>query len=120
MKLYVASSWRNPLYPPLVAMLRAWKHDVYDFRDRGFSWNELWPEYNDNTLPAQEIINGLVMDRAIEGYNRDKDALDWADACIMAMPCGNSAHAEFGYAVGLNKPTCVLLPYDIKVKPDLI
>jgi hypothetical protein len=31
-RLYVASSWRNPIQPSIVADLRAQGHDVYDFR----------------------------------------------------------------------------------------
>src|SRR5258705_2332390 len=46
MKIYVASSWRNPLQPAIVHTLRRCGHDVYDFRspkpgDRGFHWSEL-------------------------------------------------------------------------------
>ncbi|MCQ2145827.1 MAG: hypothetical protein MJY72_08790 [Bacteroidales bacterium] len=35
MKIYVASSWRNPHYPAVVAALRDAGFDVYDFRNPG-------------------------------------------------------------------------------------
>ena len=49
-KIYVASSWRNEHYPRVVALLRAWGHDVYDFRnppsgDPGFKWSNVDERY---------------------------------------------------------------------------
>jgi hypothetical protein len=46
MKLYVASSWRNPLQPTIVHALRRSGHEVYDFRnpkegDTGFGWQQV-------------------------------------------------------------------------------
>ena len=38
------------------------------------------------------------------------DALLEADACVLVLPCGASAHLEFGYAVGAEKLTAVLFP----------
>ena len=32
-KVYVASSWRNPIQPAIVALLRGHALDVYDFRN---------------------------------------------------------------------------------------
>lgn len=120
MKIYVASSWRNPLYPPLVSMLRAWGHNVYDFRDDGFSWAQIDPNYDGRELDADNIISLLQSARAGAGYLRDKEALDWAEVVILCMPCGNSAHAEFGYAVGAGKRTIVLLPHGEGIRPDLM
>jgi hypothetical protein len=43
--VYVASSWRNPMQPAVVAALRAAGIDCYDFRNpeggTGFSWSEV-------------------------------------------------------------------------------
>ena len=47
MKLYVASSWRNPVHPSVVEVLLEAGHEVYDFRNppggTGFSWREVDP-----------------------------------------------------------------------------
>ena len=37
MKVYVASSWNNEVYPEVVKALRRAGHDVYDFRHQGIS-----------------------------------------------------------------------------------
>jgi hypothetical protein len=120
MKLYLASSWKNSLYPPLLSMLRSWGHEVYDFRENGFSWYEVYPSWNGDDVLVEEIIPGLTADRAKEGFNRYVEALNWAEACILCLPCGNSAHAEFGYAVGKGKLTAVVLPYSGNIRPDLL
>ena len=45
-KIYVASSWRNPYQPEVVAALRKAGHEVYDFRNPkdnpgGFHWADV-------------------------------------------------------------------------------
>lgn len=35
MKIYVASSWKNRVQPHVVKMLRAFGHEVYDFKNPG-------------------------------------------------------------------------------------
>ncbi|MDE2020749.1 MAG: hypothetical protein KGJ13_10470, partial [Patescibacteria group bacterium] len=49
-RIYVASSWRNSSQPTLVAVLRHYGHEVYDFRNPfngvpGFAWSEIDPEW---------------------------------------------------------------------------
>lgn len=112
MKVYVASSWRCPKQPAVVAALRDAGHDVYDFRhpnpgDNGFSWSDIdghWQQWS-----AKEFRRGLAHDLAAKGFKLDMQALKKCDACVLVLPCGRSAHLEMGYAVGANKLTCVLL-----------
>ncbi|KKL81335.1 hypothetical protein LCGC14_1995830 [marine sediment metagenome] len=40
-KIYVATSWRNPVQPYMIEILRSHKHKVYDFREKGFHWNDI-------------------------------------------------------------------------------
>lgn len=45
MRIYIASSWKNPYQQHVVTALRATGHDVYDFRnptpgDHGFDWRQ--------------------------------------------------------------------------------
>jgi hypothetical protein len=35
--------------------------------------------------------------------------MEWADACVIVMPCGRSAHIEAGYFVGAKKLLVILL-----------
>lgn len=112
MKIYVASSWRNPVQPHVVALLKADGHEVYDFRhpepgNDGFKWSDVgigWQDWDAETYRRQ-----LQHPIAQDGFNLDKAALDNADACVLVMPCGRSAHLEAGYAIGTGKPTAILL-----------
>ncbi len=131
MKIYVASSWRNAYQPGVVQRLRELGHEVYDFRGPGdgwggsgtgpggFSWSEIDPEWKEAwPTNVNRYIEGLNHPRAVEGFRRDMDALQVADACIMVMPCGPSASMEMGWAVGARKLVAVFMP-EIR-EPDLM
>ena len=110
--MYVASSWRNLIQPDVVKMLVEAGHDVYDFRNpfqngTGFRWADIASDWED--WSSEELINGLEHPLASKGFKSDMDALDWAEAVVMVMPCGRSSHLELGYAVGQRKKTVVLL-----------
>lgn len=112
MNIYVASSWRNPSQPEVVTRLRNAGHEVYDFRNpapdnTGFSWRDVDPDWQKWT-PA-EFCEGLNHPVAARGFGYDMDALDAADAVVLVMPCGRSAHLELGYAAGAGKRTAILL-----------
>ena len=113
MKLYVASSWRNPHQQSVVLHLRHRGHEVYDFmhppggEHLGFSWSDVdlrWPEWS----PA-EYLKGLEHPVAEAGFQSDWTAMVWAEACVLVLPCGRSAHLEAGYFAGANKPLIILL-----------
>lgn len=110
---YVASSWRNEyLHRGVVEVIRAAGHEVYDFRnprpgDNGFHWSEIdpdWKNWSPRTFRAS-----LEHPIAVAGLNSDVSALRIADAVILVMPCGRSAHLELGYAIGAGKKTAILL-----------
>lgn len=122
-RIYVASSWRNPLQPSIVAILREFGHEVYDFRNpapgnKGFAWGEIDREWLKWT-PAQfaELLHSHPVAQA--GFALDKGALDWCDTCVLVLPCGRSAHLEAGYAAGQGKPVYFLLHED-KFEPELM
>lgn len=128
-RIYLASSWRNPYYFDVLAKLRAAGHEVYDFRNpapgnKGFAWRdcggqaaEEGPGSGANTIPS--YLEAIRSERATEGFRFDKNALDWCDTCVLALPCGRSAHLELGYAAGQGKDTFVLLHED-KFEPELM
>lgn len=130
MRIYVASSWRNNYQQTVVQRLREIGHEVYDFRGSGdgwgnggngpggFGWHELDPNWKEWVTDVPSYINALGQPRAIEGFRRDMDALIRADACIMVNPCGQSAHAEMGWAAGAGKLVIVYCP-EIR-EPDLM
>ena len=107
MKIYVASSWRNHLQAGVVAALREMGHTVYDFRHppqgAGFGWKQIDKDWQSWT--PSRWLEALAHPLAVAGFKSDMDALKWADACVLVMPCGKSAHLEFGYAVGAGKKT---------------
>lgn len=131
MKIYVASSWRNPIQPEIVERLRMFGHEVYDFRNPhqtseasngrkgvGFSWSEIdsdWPLWT----PAQ-FRKALSATIALDGFISDSDAIRWCDAliCVPGNTPGRSMHLEAGYAAGLGKRVCFLLLQ--KCEPELM
>jgi nucleoside 2-deoxyribosyltransferase len=112
MKVYVASSWRNQLQPAVVAALREAGHDVNDFKNPAPGNNGFhWPEIDENwqAWTPEQLREAHKHPIAEAGFKLDMDALTGADACVLVMPSGRSAHIEAGYAVGAGKPTCILL-----------
>lgn len=85
----------------------------------GFSWSEVDPDWQNWPSDINRYIAGLSHLRAEEGFRRDMDALRQADACILLVnPCGQSAHAELGWAAGAGKLTAAYCP-EIR-EPDLM
>lgn len=122
-KIYVASSWRNPLQPKVVAALRDEGHEVYDFRNpapgnTGFAWSAIDPEWLKWT-PRQFVHHIEHSPIAGDGFRLDRDALNWCDTCVLVLPCGRSAHLEAGYACGQGKDVLFMLHED-KFEPELM
>ncbi len=112
-RIYVASSWRNPHQPEVVACLRVAGHEVYDFRnpkpgDTGFAWKQVDPDqrlYSDAVAYRKALQHPI----AKAGFDSDHAAMEWADTFVMVQPCGRSAHLELGWACGRGKDCWVLL-----------
>lgn len=124
MKIYVASSWRNPHQQDVVRLLRAAGHDVYDFRREenglpgGFQWTQI---EGFKSWPPSAFSKCLTDPAARYGYNRDMTALRGADACVLVLPCNRSAHFEAGYALGESKRVVVFYPPGIEPQePELM
>jgi hypothetical protein len=132
MKIYVASSWRNEvLQQAAVSALRREGHQVYDFRnpspgDVGFAWRQCAPVGTDpeafrDAMEDSEFFRDEVLSHPIAqaGFKKDMSALREADATVLVLPCGRSAHLELGYAVGAGQRTLVLLD-DPMSEPELM
>ena len=111
-RVYVASSWRNDIQPAVVQAVRAAGHEAYDFKnprpgDNGFHWSEIDPDWQNWSM--EEYRTALEHPVAQSGFASDWDAMQWADSCILVMPCGRSAHIEAGYFMGAGKRLVILL-----------
>lgn len=129
MKVYVASSWRNNGQPLVVKALCEAGHEVYDFKNpeedhHGFHWSDVgmssYDRETNGPVPLEEYRAGIEHPIAIEGFSRDFDAMQWADACVLVLDCGRSAHLELGWFVGQGKPTCILFTNPDEVVPELM
>ena len=102
MKVYVASSWHNRVYPEVVEVLRQAGHDVYDFRYQGGS------DSNPAEMTSGMLLEFLDQPKVRSIFKNDMDALVASDAVVCVLPCGRSAHLELGYGIGAGKRTVLL------------
>lgn len=109
MKIYVASSWRNKLQPKVVKALLQAEHEVYDFRntESAFHWSDIDRKWE--LWSTDQMAKALDHPLAQKGFKFDKAAIDWADVCVMVLPCGRSASLEAGYFAGAGKPLAIFL-----------
>lgn len=121
-RIYLASSWRNTSQPGLVALLRDHGHEVYDFRNppngvRGFAWAEIDPDWQGwSARRYRELLTTHPI--ATLGFLNDLRGMQWADTCLLVLPCGRSAHLEAGWFCGQNK-RCIILTRDGE-EPELM
>ncbi|WP_223478713.1 hypothetical protein [Oricola indica] len=121
-RIYVASSWRNTHQPGIVAGLRENGHEVYDFRNPpngvpGFAWSEIDPDWQ--AWSAARYRDLLTSDPiAARGFMSDLRGMQWADTCLLVLPCGRSAHLEAGWFCGQGK-RCIILTRDGE-EPELM
>ena len=123
--IYVASSWRNEHQPRVVRILNEMHESlqVYDFRQPtpyagGFAWDEIdpeWPHWS-----TGKFREGLSHPIAQRGFAHDWCALSECSACVLVLPCGRSAHLEAGFCIGREIPTCIYIPHDTTVEPELM
>lgn len=115
--IYLIGSLRNTEIGPIATRLRAEGFDVFDdWRSPGPTTDDEWMEY--------EKARGRTYGEAIYGHHArnvfefDKTHLDRADAAVLVLPAGRSAHIELGYIIGKGRLGYVLFPeeperYDI-------
>lgn len=127
-KIYVASSWRNERQPIVVDALRKFGHQVYDFRNpsvgydnptgvtRGFAWSDIDPAWE--SWDREAYLQALWHPTAQLGFASDFHAMRWADAGVLLLPSGRSAHLEAGWFAQPGKELHVLLERD--QEPELM
>jgi hypothetical protein len=118
-RIYVASSWRNKYQPEVVACVRSMDHQVYDFRNppgkAGFQWKDIEDDWQNWTMDRYRTLLQTTPD-AVFGFVADYRAMQWADTCLLVLPCGRSAHLEAGYFNGAKKQLVIYIPEPIE--PD--
>lgn len=116
LRIYTASSWRNEKYPAIVEAIKRAGHEVYDFRNpwdaaAAFNWEQVDPTWSQEhpNVDARRFRAMLNHPLSKRGFASDKAGMDWAQTCVLVLPCGASAHMEAGYFVGQGKPVVVFL-----------
>lgn len=110
MNIYLSSSWKNrDRVRALAIELRSRGHTVYDFTDkdcRPENAVEIPPEkFPAQFDPANELY-GDYISRHPEwkaAVMSNKKAIEDCDVVILMLPCGNDAHADAYYGLGLGK-----------------
>jgi len=121
-RVYLASSWRNSYFNKIVDTLRDVGHDVFNFRSPrpgnvGFHWKEIDEKWQDwSTLEYREVLETNTI--VANGYLSDLRGMQWADTCVLLLPCGRSAHLEAGWFAGANKRLIIYMP-EVQ-EPDLM
>jgi hypothetical protein len=127
--IYLASSWRNTERLDLLARTLSYNsYEFYDFRadddvSKGFHWSDLGPHIKPGAgsvaqTPASDFAAMLQDPLAQAAHQRDMINLHRADCLILVLPCGKSAHAEYGMAVASGKHTIVWI--EEVVQPELL
>jgi hypothetical protein len=111
LRIYVASSWRNPLYLTVVEALRAAGHAVFDWRESGFHFPDC--------ATRLDYVNALHSIDASAQFRRDMRAVKEANAVVLLLPAGASAHAEAAWAAAKGTQIVVYLG-DEQPQPELM
>lgn len=108
LRVYIASSWKNQrAVLALADLLEAEGFEVDAFcrktgdRTISFHWSEMVDSEFD--LQKYDAISFIEHEKVKAAFTEDKRWLDWANCCVMVMPCGRSSHLEAGYAKGQGK-----------------
>lgn len=109
--VYLIGSLRNPKIPEIAKALRAEGLEVFDdWFAAGPQADDAWRDY--------ERGRGHDFRQALQGYAAqhvfafDLWHLRRAAGAVLALPAGKSAHLEFGWMIGQEKPGVILLDSD--------
>ena len=71
-------------------------------------WKNIDPEFDKWTV--SDYKKGLEHPASERQFQADLDALNWADTCLLVLPCGRSAHTEAGWMKGAGKKVIAYIP----------
>ena len=123
LKIYLASSWQNKEYEQVLNTLRLEGYETYDFKHpenkelSSFDWEKLNKKYNRWT--CSDFKKALNHPETIKAFQKDFQAMQEADICVLLLPCGRSAHSEAGWMKGNGKKVFIL-DLSENPKPELM
>lgn len=123
LKIYLASSWQNKEYEQVLNTLRLEGYETYDFKHpenkelSSFDWEKLDKKYNRWT--CSDFKKALNHPETIKAFQKDFQAMQEADICVLLLPCGRSAHSEAGWMKGNGKKVFIL-DLSENPKPELM
>ena len=82
----------------------------------GFHWTDI--DENAPNWSFEQYAEGLHHPLAEKQFSADLEALEWADTCVLVLPCGRSAHTEAGWMAGSGKKVIAYIPE--MVEPELM
>lgn len=108
MNLYLIGSLRQQHVPDVGNALRQAGHEVYDdWFAGGREADDEWMRYEKRRGRSfQEALEGWA---AKQVFTWDYEHLQRADAGVLVLPAGRSAHLELGWMIGRGKPGYILL-----------
>lgn len=108
MKLYLIGSLRNPEVPAVAADLRKLDIEVFDdWYAAGPDADDRWRDYE--RARGRTYLQALKGHAAFNVFSFDHLHLSRADAALLVLPAGKSAHLELGWMLGRGKTGYVLL-----------
>ena len=122
-KIYLASSWQNKEYEQVLNILRLEGYETYDFKHpenkelSSFDWEKLDKECD--SWNCSDFRKALNHPETIKAFNKDFQAMQEADFCVLLLPCGRSAHSEAGWMKGNGKKVFIL-DLSENPKPELM
>lgn len=109
--VYIASSWKNvEKVRELADRLRALNISVYDFSDQRCRNIDQGAGAVEPFDPERESYEAHLRasPQFLRTVQENRSALHQCQICVLILPCGNDAHADWGYAVGAQKRTCIV------------
>lgn len=107
-KVYLIGSLREPRVHDVAMAMRAKGYEVFDdWRSPGPEADEHWESYE--KARGRTYIEALYDSHAENVFEYDQKHLAAADAVVLVLPAGKSAHLELGWAVGKGKPSYILM-----------
>jgi nucleoside 2-deoxyribosyltransferase len=106
--IYIIGSLRNKNVPVIANILREkTDHEIFDsWYSPGPHADDFWREYEKGKgVTYKQALNDWAAKHIFEF---DTFHLNRADAAVLIMPAGKSAHLELGYAIGKGKRGYIL------------
>jgi len=113
MKIYICASWKMRNHVRILAnKLRASGHEVFDFTDQARRVSRCIPPEASAMPPfdpARHVYAEYINQEAWwEAVSENRARIEASDAVMLLLPCGNDAHMDFGYGLGLGLKSLVI------------